>query len=62
VAEFNRYNRRQITIADPAIANLRVGGSFEATDPQSFVNALEQSFGVRASVSTADAVILQGKR
>jgi transmembrane sensor len=62
VAEFNRYNRRQITITDPAIANLRVGGSFEATDPQSFVNALEQSFGVRASVSTADAIILEGKR
>lgn len=62
VAEFNRYNRRQITLADPAIANVRVGGSFEATDPQSFINALEQSFGVRASVSTGDAVILDGKR
>ncbi len=57
-AEFNRYNRRQITIADPTIANLRVGGSFEATDPQSFVNALEHSFGVRASLSGPDIVIL----
>jgi transmembrane sensor len=59
VAEFNRYNRQQITIADPAIANLRVGGSFEVTDPQSFLNALEHSFGVHASSSTPDVVILE---
>jgi transmembrane sensor len=62
VAEFNRYNRRQITIADPAIANLRIGGSFEATDPQSFVNALEHSFGVRAAVSAADVVVLEASK
>jgi transmembrane sensor len=48
VAEFNRYNRRQMIIADPAIENLRIGGSFEATDPESFIAALEKTLGVRA--------------
>jgi transmembrane sensor len=48
VAEFNRYNRRQMVIADPAIENLRIGGGFEATDPESFIAALEKTLGVRA--------------
>jgi transmembrane sensor len=48
VAEFNRYNRRQMVVADPAIENLRIGGGFEATDPESFIAALEKTLGVRA--------------
>lgn len=48
VAEFNRYNRRQMVIADPAIAGRRVGGGFEATDIDSFIAALKHSFGIRA--------------
>jgi transmembrane sensor len=47
VTEFNRYNRRQLVIDDPAIENLHIGGAFEATDLDSFVAAL-QSFGIRA--------------
>jgi transmembrane sensor len=46
VREFNRYNRRRLVIADPAIRQVQVGGIFEATDPKSFVVALEKSFGV----------------
>jgi transmembrane sensor len=47
VREFNRYNRRHIAIADPAIAQMKVGGSFEANDPESFAATLEKHFGVR---------------
>jgi transmembrane sensor len=47
VHEFNRYNRRHFTIADPAIAQIRVGGLFEATDPESFAATLEKHFGVQ---------------
>lgn len=54
VAEFNRYNRRQMVIADPAIADLRIGGGFEATDPESFVAALERTFGIRAFPSPSN--------
>jgi len=47
IAEFNRYNRRQLVIDDPAIAELHIGGAFAATDLDSFVAAL-QTFGIRA--------------
>jgi len=48
VAEFNRYNHRQMVIADPSIANRRVGGGFDANDIDSFILALEHSFDIRA--------------
>jgi transmembrane sensor len=47
VHEFNRYNRRRLTLADPAIAAIRVGGLFDATDPESFAATLEKHFGVQ---------------
>lgn len=48
VEEFNRYNRQQITIVDPTISDLRVGGVFRTTDPDSFVAALRRSFGIQS--------------
>jgi transmembrane sensor len=48
VAEFNRYNRRKLTIADPTIAGLHVSGTFKAREPESFVATLARSGGVRA--------------
>jgi len=46
--EFNRYNRKHLIVTDPAIASRRIGGAFQATDPDSFVSALRKGFGVRA--------------
>ena len=48
VGEFNRYNVRRLSIADPSIRDMAVGGVFSSTDPDSFVAALEQSFHVIA--------------
>jgi ferric-dicitrate binding protein FerR (iron transport regulator) len=62
VAEFNRYNRRQMVIADPAIANRRVGGGFDANDIDSFILALEHSFDIRAypnPVEQPDAEVIR---
>ncbi len=42
VAEFNRYNRRQLHIADSATARTPFTGRFEATDLESFLEALER--------------------
>jgi transmembrane sensor len=50
VQEFNRYNERQITIADPSIVKVQVGGIFLTTDPDSFIAALQRSFGIRVQV------------
>lgn len=50
VQEFNRYNQRQIAITDPSIVNIQVGGIFLTTDPDSFVAALQHSFGFQVRV------------
>jgi transmembrane sensor len=59
VAEFNRYNRRQMEIADPAIADRRIGGGFDATDLESFIAALERTLDVRAVPSPQDPDVIQ---
>jgi transmembrane sensor len=46
-AEFNLYNRCKLVIADPEVAALQVGGSFVATDLDSFVAALGHTLDVR---------------
>lgn len=58
VNEFNRYNPRALVIADPAIAGIKVGGSFQPTDPQSFISALEKSFGVKVEAAGTKEVRL----
>jgi transmembrane sensor len=59
VAEFNRYNRRQIRLAASDLATLRVGGSFAATDPDSFVGALASSFNLRVDHQDAGTILLR---
>ena len=51
VAEFNRYNRRQIVIDDPSIETFHIGGTFDTQDLDNFVGALS-SFGIRADSTT----------
>ncbi|HEY1109060.1 MAG TPA: FecR domain-containing protein [Opitutaceae bacterium] len=48
VAEINRYNRHQISIADERLRERRFGGSFPATDHETVVRMLEADFGVVA--------------
>lgn len=42
VAEFNRYNRRQLVIADPSIAAKKIGGDYISTNPDSFGGAMKR--------------------
>jgi transmembrane sensor len=49
VEEFNRYNWRKLRIADPTIAQLRLGGEFETTNLDGFVEALNRLYGIRAT-------------
>jgi transmembrane sensor len=48
VAEFNRYNRHKLVIADLALESQHFGGSFRADDPIGFVRVLEANFRVVA--------------
>ncbi len=56
-AEFNRYNRRKIVIADATVADLRIGGSFRWENAEAFVRLLEQGFPVRADYGR-DRIVL----
>jgi len=57
IAEFNRYNTRKIVIADPALNDFRVAGSFKAASTTTFVHLLAQGFPVRVE-ERADELIL----
>ncbi|MFT3790425.1 MAG: FecR domain-containing protein [Rudaea sp.] len=59
VAEFNRYNRKQLVIADPSIATLRIGGNLRAANVEAFVRVLEEGFPVRAE-DKGDRILLTG--
>ena len=46
IAEFNRYNQRQLWVADAGIGQLRIGGQFDATDFDGFVKTLNKAYGL----------------
>jgi ferric-dicitrate binding protein FerR (iron transport regulator) len=46
-------------IGDPAIADRRIGGGFDATDLESFIAALERTLDVRAVPSPDDPDVIQ---
>lgn len=48
VAEFNRYNTRKVVIDDPAVAAIRIDGSFRSTNVDAFVRLIEQGLPIRA--------------
>ena len=59
VDEFNRYNRRQLKLADSSLAQLRVGGTFNATDPESFAAALASAFNLQVDPTNPDSIVLR---
>jgi transmembrane sensor len=46
-AEFNRYNRQQLIVTDPAAAGIRIGGMFPATKPGDFIRLLRDAYGLK---------------
>jgi transmembrane sensor len=60
VAEFNRYNTQRIVIVDPAVAAIRVGGTFRATNIDAFVRLIASDFPITAT-RQGQEVILTGK-
>lgn len=48
VLEFNRYSETKLVLGDPALAAVRVGGTFKTEDSEKFVAALQAGFGVSA--------------
>ena len=61
VAEFNRYNRQQLVIDDPALAAKRFSGTFRADGYESLVRLLEANFAVTARRNDR-AIVLHARR
>jgi len=57
VAEFNRYNTRQIRIEDPTVAGLRIAGNFRATNVDAFVRLLEHGYPLRVEQGDSQVVL-----
>jgi len=59
VAEFNRYNRQKIVIADRAAAKLEIGGTFPSDDVKLFGRATHIALGLRVEDKGNQLVISQ---
>lgn len=57
VLEFNRYNSHQMLVGDPAVAGIRISGTFRPTDYQAFVHLLQEAYSIQAT-SSGDATLL----
>jgi transmembrane sensor len=60
VDEYNRYLTKKITIGDPSIQGIRLGGRFNTHDPADFLTSLHGAFGI-ISTRTADGSIILTK-
>lgn len=58
--EFNRFNARRLVLADPAVAQLRIGGNFRWSNLDGFVGLLEQGFPVRVE-RHPDRIVLHSR-
>jgi len=56
-AEFNRYNREKLVVADTRTADLKIIGSFPANDVGMFVRASRQLFGLHVERSGNQVVL-----
>ena len=61
VAEFNRYNRTQLLIADERLAGRRFSGTFRADGYESLVRLLQENFGVVVGRADDEIVLQVGR-
>jgi transmembrane sensor len=57
VAEFNRYNTRQIYIDDPVLGSVRIGGHFRTHNAEGFVRLLADAFPIRVEDSESRIIL-----
>ena len=57
-AEFNRYNRMQMVVADARLAGTRFSGAFNSNDPESFLAFLELTPGVTVNRSDPERIVI----
>ena len=57
VAEINRYAPRRLTLVNPALADLRISGTFSVDDPGAFARAIAQMFSLQV-IEAPDSVLI----
>jgi transmembrane sensor len=57
VAEFNRYSRKKLVVADPKLAQRRLAGQYRVDDPERFARAVSTLFGAPLAI-THDRIIM----
>jgi transmembrane sensor len=55
--EFNRYNRQKIIVADSNVGEIRVGGTFPATDVEDFSHLVRSVLGLHVEKHVDEIVI-----
>ncbi len=58
IAEFNRYNRVQLTVTDPALATRPVTGVFDAANPEGFLAFLQNAAPVRIERDDGRSIVI----
>lgn len=58
VAEFNRYNARQLEIADPELAGISIGGRFKIHELDAFVRQLATTFNIATDRREPNTLLL----
>lgn len=58
IAEFNRYNRVQLTVTDPALARRPVTGVFDAANPEGFLAFLQNAAPVRIERDNERSIVI----
>ena len=57
IAELNRYDRRQLVIADPAVGDLRISGSYETGASEAFASSIAELLPVAVSHQPGEIVL-----
>ncbi len=55
--QINRYNRKKVVIADPAVARMTIDGAFPANSVQAFTDAAQTLFNLRVETRGDEIVI-----
>ncbi len=59
VAEFNRYNHRQLVVGDSGTGDILIGGTFRADNVEAFVRLLDIGFDIQAQTDRDRIVLLR---
>jgi transmembrane sensor len=57
VAEFNRYNQKKLTIADPSVKRLRIGGTFPTANVEGFADAAREILKLHVTRNDDETII-----